>query len=179
MMTATRNLENDHVHILLLTDIMVSVTQREVPDVRHLEEIVDLIRNFADGIHHIKEENQLFPALGKKAMPSQGGPVAVMLHEHEQGRGYVKGMMEHISLYKTGETSSPNKIYENIRAYAELLKSHIYKENNILFRMADNMLTGDEQLKMLDEFDKLENPEQGSRHGSFVERINNLAAIYI
>ncbi len=179
MLTATKNLENDHVYILLLTDIMVSVTKQDAPDITHIEEIVDLIRNFADGIHHIKEENYLFPALNQKGMPSEGGPVAVMLHEHELGRNYVGGMIENINRYKAGEVAVLAKIHENMLAYAGLLKNHIYKENNILFRMADGMLSEDEQQQMLSEFSKLENPEQGDKHASYVERINNLAAIYL
>ena len=50
---------------------------------------VDFIRNFADRTHHGKEEDNLFPALEQHGMPRQGGPVGVMLDEHDQGRGLV------------------------------------------------------------------------------------------
>ena len=102
---------------------------------------MDIIRNFADGLHHAKEENQFFPFLANRGFSLSQGPVAVMLHEHVQGRDYVKGMAENISLYKGGNTSALGKIYSEYAGYAELLQNHIGKENNILFRMADRALS--------------------------------------
>ena len=66
MITATANLENDHVHILKLIDVMERITQQSEINVAHLENIVDLIRNFADGLHHAKEEQMLFPKMVEK-----------------------------------------------------------------------------------------------------------------
>src|SRR5512139_1069947 len=54
--------------------------------------IIEFIRKFADGCHHAKEEGVLFPAMIAAGIPPQGGPVAVMLSEHEQGRAAVKSM---------------------------------------------------------------------------------------
>lgn len=179
MNTATFNLENDHIQILRLTDIMEIITTLGDPEVAHLQEVVDLIRNFADGMHHLKEENQLFPMMGKKGLSNEQGPVAVMLHEHEQGREYVRGMAEGIELYKQGDHSKLEVIFKNMIGYAELLRAHIYKENNILFRMADNLFTQDDQKSLLAEFDKIENPDQGDPHAKYVKRIEHLASIYL
>ena len=55
MTTATRNLEDDHIHILKLIDVMETITRSENPDINHIESILDIIRNFADGLHHAKE----------------------------------------------------------------------------------------------------------------------------
>ena len=82
MNSATKNLENDHIYVMRLTDVMKAITRSETPDINHIESVIDIIRNFADGLHHAKEENLLFPALGKKGFSPQQGPVAVMLHEH-------------------------------------------------------------------------------------------------
>jgi hemerythrin-like domain-containing protein len=57
MNKATKNLEDDHIHVLKLTDVMKAVTRSEKPDIEHIEDIIDIIRNFADGLHHAKEEN--------------------------------------------------------------------------------------------------------------------------
>jgi hemerythrin-like domain-containing protein len=65
-MKATSDLENDHVYILKLCDIMEKITHEERPDISHLEDIVDLIRSFADGLHHRKEEDLLFPKMSEK-----------------------------------------------------------------------------------------------------------------
>ncbi|MGE5421294.1 MAG: hemerythrin domain-containing protein [Chloroflexota bacterium] len=176
MKTATENLENDHVHILRLTEIMEHVPYDNEPDVENLETIVDIIRNFADGLHHAKEENIFFPLLSDRGFSSSQGPVAVMLNEHVAGRNFVKGMADNISLYRKGNASALEKVYSNMRGYAELLRSHIYKENNILFRMANSVLTQADHEKLLADFQKAESA--GLPASEYANKIDNLAVLY-
>jgi hemerythrin-like domain-containing protein len=179
MNTATMNLEEDHVHILKLIEVMERVIGSENPDVGHLESIVDIIRSFADGLHHAKEENQFFPFLSKRGFSLTQGPVAVMLHEHIQGREFVKGMTSNISLYKGGNNSALGRIYSNMAGYAELLKNHIGKENNILFRMADRALSETDNRELLKQFEEAEK-EHGASSSSaeYISRIQQLASSY-
>ena len=137
MNTATQNLENDHVHILRLTDIMLEMVEQKCTETDHFELVVNLIRKFADGLHHAKEEELLFPLLGEKGFSPEQGPVAVMLMEHVQGRNFVKGISDGIVELKKGKSGAIQLVYENLSGYAILLQNHISKENNILFRMAD------------------------------------------
>jgi hemerythrin-like domain-containing protein len=65
-----------------------------------------------------------------------------MLNEHDEGREYVKGMEEGIS---EGNTE---KLIDNARGYCILLRNHIYKEDNVLYPMAEGALT-DEQKDMV------------------------------
>ena len=179
MNSATMNLENDHIYVLKLTDVMKAITHSDKPDINHIESIIDIIRNFADGVHHAKEENLLFPALGKKGFSPQQGPVAVMLHEHVEGRNFVKGIAENLELFKNGSKTAIVLLYQNMEGYAELLDSHILKENNILFRMADNVLSDAEQKDLLKEFENIEkNRTKGTRVIDYIDRINALSLIY-
>jgi hemerythrin-like domain-containing protein len=179
MNTATKNLEDDHVHILQLIDVMGRVIGSEKPDIANLESIVDIIRNFADGLHHAKEENQFFPFLSKRGFSLSQGPVAVMLHEHELGRAYVKGMAENISLYKGGNTAALGKIYSNMAGYADLLQNHIGKENNILFRMADRALSEADHEELLKQFEEAEKTHSsGSSSDEYIKKIQQLATVY-
>jgi hemerythrin-like domain-containing protein len=179
MKTATKNLEDDHVHILRLINVMEHITHSENPDINHLESIVDIIRNFADGLHHAKEENMFFPFLEGKGFSAVQGPLAVMLHEHMQGRNFVKGISDNITSFKSGNKSSVREIYKNMAGYAELLRNHISKENNILFRMADKALSDIEQQNLLAQFDTVEkNRLAGTRVTDYIERIKTLASFY-
>jgi hemerythrin-like domain-containing protein len=179
MNTATKNLEDDHVHILRLIGVMERVIGTESPDITHLEKIVEIIRNFADGLHHAKEENQFFPFLANRGFSISQGPVAVMLNEHSRGRDYVKGMAENISLYKGGNIPALGRIYSNMAGYAELLQNHISKENNILFRMADRALSETDHEDLLKQFAEAENA-QATEHSAedYVKMINQLASVY-
>ena len=111
-----------------------------------------LIKSFADGFHHAKEETLLFPLLVEKGFSLEQGPVGVMLNEHVQGRNYVKGMAENIALYKTGDLNSLSLIYQNMKGYIDLLRNHINKENNILFKMADRVLTENDHETLLHQY---------------------------
>lgn len=179
MKTATQNLEDDHVYILKLTEVMTAVAKFDSPDISHFEKIVEIIKKFADGLHHAKEEDILFPKLAEKGFSSEQGPVAVMLHEHVLGRNFVKGMVENIELYKQGNKNSLKEIFMNMEGYAILLQNHIAKENNILFRMADRVLSESEQSDLLQKFDEAERLKGLDQAPSvYIEWIKELAGIY-
>jgi hemerythrin-like domain-containing protein len=156
MKTATMNLENDHVQILRLIDVMEKMVLCSNTDVAHLEMIVNLIKNYADRFHHAKEEKIFFPQMANKGFSLEQGPIAVMLHEHSEGRNYVKGMDREIENYKNGNTAALVKINEHIQGYIVLLRNHISKENNLLFRMADNAFSEKEHQDLLEKFAEIE-----------------------
>lgn len=180
MKTATENLENDHVYILRLTDVIMAMIKNQSKEISHFEMVIDLIRNFADGLHHAKEENLLFPLLGEKGFSPEQGPVAVMLNEHTQGRDFVKGALNGINDFKNGKPGELETIYENLGNYAFLLQNHISKENNILFRMADQVFSDEEQQMLLAQFGEVEsNTVAEFNHDNSVQKINALAEIYL
>lgn len=180
MDTATQNLENDHVFIVKLTDIILSMVEKQSTNTDHFDLIINLIRNFADGTHHAKEEGFLFPLMGEKGFSPEFGPVAVMLHEHEQGRNYVKAAVEAIHNFKTGNQAALQSIYESLSGYAYLLQNHIDKENNILFRMADEAFSSAEQQNMLLQFTDVENNvDREFNPENSKQKIDTLAGIYL
>jgi hemerythrin-like domain-containing protein len=175
MNTATKDLENDHIHILRLTDVMEKITKTDAPDLSDLEAVVYLIRNYADGFHHGKEEKILFPALEVKGFSPRQGPVAVMLSEHIQGRNFVKGMAENIALYKEGAMPALEQVFINMTGYVNLLRNHISKENNILFRMADKALSEEDHKTLLERYAAVtpftENGDGIPEYLSIIERL--------
>jgi hemerythrin-like domain-containing protein len=144
-----------------------------------VEEIVYLIKNFADGLHHSKEENILFPFLETRGFSAQSGPVAVMVHEHILGRNYVKGISEGLALYKQGNKAGVMDINRNMQGYIDLLRNHILKENNVLFRMADGVISDEDDKNLISKFDSVtEDKDFGKGGGDFIARIEKLAAAY-
>jgi len=180
MTTATQNLENDHVQILRLIDVMERITETDTPAVEHLELIVKVIREFADGLHHAKEEQLLFPLMVQKGFSNESGPVAVMLHDHAEGRNFVKGIAKNIALFNQGDSGALKAVYSNMLGYADLLKNHIGKENNVLFRMADKAFTSAEQESLVLDFTKMELGKDNKPYKiDYITMIDNLTGIYI
>lgn len=179
METATKNLINDHVHILRLIDVMDHLTNTEKPNLEHVEEAIYLIKNFADIFHHSKEENMLFPFLGTKGFSDKQGPVAVMLSEHIQGRNFVQGMELSVNLIKSGNTDTYLSLKENMRGYSSLLRNHINKENNVLFPMADRVILEEDNRYLMNKFNDYEGKSYcGSLMGNCINRIDSLVKHY-
>lgn len=159
-MRPTEILKEEHVVIKVVLDVLEKIVAeigaKKEPKLEHLEKIVDFIRTFADKCHHGKEQDLLFPAMEEAGIPREGGPIGVMLEEHDIGRNYVRQMASGIEDYKKGDKAALKKIGQNALGYVNLLRQHIDKEDNILYMMADMHLDNDSEKKLLKEFDRVE-----------------------
>jgi hemerythrin-like domain-containing protein len=125
------------------------------------KDAVAFFRDFADRCHHGKEEAHLFPAIEAKGFPRQGGPTGVMLDEHEQGRAHVRGMAEAIDDAASGDAAALRQFIEHAEGYISLLREHIYKEDHVLFQLADRTLSEADQEALSAAFGKVEAEEMG------------------
>ncbi|MCL5256443.1 MAG: hemerythrin domain-containing protein [Chloroflexi bacterium] len=140
-----------------------------------LERELDIVRNFADRCHHGKEEGRLFPAMEQHGIPKQGGPIGVMLAEHDKGREYVRQMGEAAAGYASGDKRAGRSFAAAARGYAQLLSQHIYKENNILYPMANKVLSQDEQQRLMQQFEQIETEEIGEgKHHEYLHEVERL-----
>ncbi|MFB3127626.1 MAG: hemerythrin domain-containing protein, partial [Candidatus Acidiferrales bacterium] len=106
MNTATAILRQEHDAILRMLDVTDAIVQQLERNQRVAPEtlagVLEFFRLFADRCHHGKEEELLFPLLERKGMAHDGGPIGVMLHEHEQGRSLVRQLGEAADACSTG-----------------------------------------------------------------------------
>ena len=122
----------------------------------------DFIKGFADGCHHKKEEGVLFKAMVAHGMPSESGPIGVMLAEHEQGRAFTRAMREAAQKLKGGDETAQQAVVLNARGYASLLRQHIDKENDILFPMANRVIPRAEHDQVDEGIEHVEHEETGA-----------------
>lgn len=179
-MKATQELRNEHKGIKLMLSILEKVCDRgKALNQEHMERILDFFTVFVDKCHHGKEEDFLFPALQSVGVPRDGGPIGVMLAEHEKGRGFVKGMKEAFSSHRGGNNEAVSSLIQNAGDYIRLLTGHIDKEEGVLFKMADELLNEARQEGLWIEFEKLEAERIGAgRHEEFHELLRELKGIY-
>jgi hemerythrin-like domain-containing protein len=116
-----------------------------------LKALIVFLSEFADKCHHGKEEGFLFPAFERAGIPKENGPIEVLLKEHELGRSYIKQMSDSLSKTKPDE-----KYLEATEKYVTLLRSHIEKENNILFPMGASRLSDDQLNEIFEKFEQFE-----------------------
>jgi len=136
----------------------------------------DFIKGFADGCHHQKEEGVLFKAMVAAGLPSQGGPIAVMLMEHDQGRAFTRAMREAALKLQAGDESARSAIVEAARGYAGLLRQHIAKEDGILYPLATRVLPPAGQERLMEDFERVEQEETGAGvHEKYLALADRLA----
>ena len=166
MKSAVQVLRDEHDVILAMLATLEATAQKvetgkavPLPVLTDLQEFFML---FADRSHHGKEEDLLFPLLERKGVPRIGGPVGCMLVEHEEGRGFARAMAQNASACAAGEPSARKAWSEAAHEYANLLRNHIWKENEVLFLMADRLLSSEEQSTLATEFERVEGEKIGS-----------------
>ncbi len=146
----TDALREEHRVILRVLALLESATSRlargETVPAGWWEGLIGFLRTFADLNHHAKEERYLFPALAKAGVPSEGGPVAVMLSEHVEARGLVEAM----------QAEDTSQRVEAARRYVQHLRDHIEKENGVLFPLAEAVLEERVQETLTQEFGTVE-----------------------
>jgi len=110
------------------------------------------LQQFADQCHYAKEEDVFFPVLKERGIPEQGGPIGVMLHEHVLGR-YCVGRMQEAS---QAQPFDARTFSDAARQYIPLLRQHIFKENNVLFRMAERVMSEADDADVTGRFTQVE-----------------------
>lgn len=112
-----------------------------------LRRCVEFFRLYADACHHAKEEDLLFPALEARGIPRAGGPIGVLLEEHRRARRLVAemaGALGGLEPELGDRSTSEDRFLAAADDYLELLRGHIFKEDNGVFEMGDQVLTGDD-----------------------------------
>lgn len=183
-MQATQVLRDEHEGILAMLAVVEKAALRlragkEVPANLMLD-AVRFFRNFADKCHHGKEEANLFPKMEERGVPKEGGPIGVMLMEHEQGRAFVRGMSEAAERYARGDKAAVPALVSHTLNYVNLLRAHIDKENNILFVMADQVLSTADQQALYATFEEVEQkvigPGEHERYHAMIAEYQNIVA---
>jgi hemerythrin-like domain-containing protein len=118
------------------------------------EQTIDFIRTFADRCHHHKEEDILFARMVQSGCPREGGPIGMMLEEHERARDVVRRLAAAIANLATGDEATEAEIVMRSRACVALLSKHILKEDLILYPLAESLLTAADDDELLQRFDE-------------------------
>ncbi|NOZ95300.1 MAG: hypothetical protein GXP47_11290 [Acidobacteria bacterium] len=178
-MSATTLLRSEHEKILSVIACMRAACESASSggdfDAGTFREVVDFIRGYADAWHHAKEEVHLFPALEAHGIPKDGGPVGMMLYEHEIGRSHLRAMAGSLDAAVSGDGAARATVIQHALGYADLLEAHIQKENGVLFDMADHVLPPGEQDRLEEAYRTAipegATPETGARYEELAAKL--------
>ncbi len=120
-------------------------------EMKHLGEMAELLKDSES--HYVREENVLFPYLEKHGVTE---PPAIMWTEHNKIREIEKGLHQLLETWKILAVESfVERLGEVSLALTEMLSTHFYKENNILFPTAMRVLGEAEWKDIRQQFDEL------------------------
>lgn len=161
-MKATEILMDEHVVIGRVLDALEAAAQSGAAGPQFFISAADFAGGFADGCHHRKEENVLFEAMRQSGVPGRGGPIEVMLAEHEQGRQLIRAMRSAAQDWLGGQPEGQEQAQKAALQYVLLLRRHIAKENGILFPLADRAIALKDQAQVAEDFERVEHEETGA-----------------
>ena len=114
---------------------------------RSKERLEEIIHHFKESeSHYLREENVLFPYLEKHGVTQ---PPAIMWMEHDMIRKVKK------NIYQAFEKENWEELTEKAKELLEFLNAHFYKENNILFPTALNVIKKEEWSEIKKGFDEV------------------------
>ena len=155
-MTPIQVMESEHrlieTVVRSLGGMATAIEQGQRVEVSRLEGAVEFLRVYADKLHHGKEESLFFPRLVKRGVPPGGCPIGGLNHEHEKGRTLVRALAEQAPAYGQNRAGAKDAILEALRGIVDLYQNHIWKEDAMVFPMADKVLTTADQKELSEKF---------------------------
>lgn len=115
-----------------------------------VRELITFFREYADGVHHRKEEEVLFPALRECNDFTLEELLDELENHHEDFRDYSKEIEEAL------DEENFEKSQQNLNEYLNDLLDHIGAENDELFVLAETLLDEDELEKIYFRFKDIE-----------------------
>jgi regulator of cell morphogenesis and NO signaling len=96
--------------------------------------------------HSEREEGVLFPMMGEY-IGTTSGPIAVMEYEHDQAKSFIQAFLQKAETEQlsTEEMKDSAELVQNAH---NILTEHFTKEENVLFTMAERMLSDEEKAEL-------------------------------
>ncbi|HEX8925007.1 MAG TPA: hemerythrin domain-containing protein, partial [Terriglobales bacterium] len=175
MNKATEALEREHELIQKVVAIMAQlVSQLEL---RHavssevLRDLLQFMREFSEQCHHGKEESYFFPYLESKGVPSTGCPLAALKGEHAKSRQLLDDLNSAAAIYIGNPENGRLALTDVLQSLVTLYPAHMWKEDYLLFPMADKVLGEADHESLLRQFEMAEQVLGSNAH----ERFSRLA----
>lgn len=150
------------------------------PSARLLQQFSSYATEYIDGCHNRKEEDHLFPLAEARGIPRDGGPLAVMLMEHEQSRTLLGELVPLVERFVAGDAAVLSQLRTKVDAYAALLKGHFWKETDILYPMVRRLMQPEDDARVLAGIEATEaalGPDTRARYYRLADEICGVAGL--
>jgi hemerythrin-like domain-containing protein len=179
MNKATEALEREHKIIQKVVAVMAQlVAQLELHHTVNgnvLRDLLQFMRVFSEQCHHGKEESYFFPYLENKGVPSTGCPLAALKGEHGKSRQLLDDLNSAAAAYIANAENGRLPLIDVLQSLVALYPAHMWKEDYLLFPMADKILGETDQELLLRQFDMAEQVLGSNAHERFSQLADDLS----
>lgn len=177
-------LRQDHEDIQTVLAIMAEMSNRlggaSPVNPVDLVKVVTYLEEFVLRGHLAKEERYLYPAIAQTGLPSDSGPLAVMVAEHQMAGNFLAGMRQAAADWGQGDEDHRRVIGEYARNYALLVAQHMEEEEQVVYPMAEQRLSPDAKRHLEEAFSQHEFQVMGpTGHDRYHEMAHELAELYL
>lgn len=145
-------LDHEHQRLTLLCDVLESIAD-ELPGASHsLCSMAAKILKHELPVHHVIEDECLFPVLRKRVRPEDNlDAIFTQLEaEHASDDSYSKDLIECLESMGQGvEPANPEMVGYMLRAFFESYRRHMALEERLLFPLARARLTPEDLRELL------------------------------
>ena len=153
-------LMEEHKIMIQKSEELLSLANKilKVSDMQYVTEDIHQVEHLAGDFvdsekHYLREENILFPTLEKHGITE---PPAVMWMEHDEIREQKKNLQSLIKdVNESNFANFKDQLWETAKTLGNLLPSHFFKENNVLFPTALSVVSPQEWIDIRKEFDAI------------------------
>ncbi len=132
----------------VLMEIAAEFERRAPVPLDAVDAVLDFLQQVADGVHHKKEEQELFPLLNDRGGMPDPAVIGALLDQHEAGRSHVLHMREALQRLRTGNRGGAAEFAAMAHTYGDLLKHHIKIEDEYLYPLAQGVLTPEDDSRL-------------------------------
>lgn len=145
MTEAIRVIKNEHINIWRILNTLEEVLDEMArgdapPDRRVLDEIIDYLGDYADEVHHPKEDEQLFRVLRERAPEEAGVAVDEIARQHEEGERLLQDLRSAVDRAMADYPRGVEALRDAAEAYIRFQRDHINQEEAELLPMARRVL---------------------------------------
>jgi len=153
-----KQLKSEHPPLLRQLEDLYDLTQKinQENDIEaNFAALITKVKEFKAALdpHSEREEGILFPMMGVY-IGTTSGPIAVMEYEHDQAKANIGEFLTMVGS-GLGSTEEKKQAAELIQNAYFILTEHFSKEENVLFPMAERMLTDEEKEELFQKIQKI------------------------
>lgn len=151
-----------------LRNAIQRIRAHEAPDFRLLFALLDYIAEFPERLHHPKEDEYLFRALGKRCVAARP-LLAELTAEHARGQQLIAALRDALVRYSRTDDAAFGPFAAGVEDYVAFHGQHMGREEDILLPLARRHLTPDDWVAIDTAFRANDNPLAGFKPKAHAE----------